>query len=390
MIAAPYAGAIMGDLGAEVIKLEAPAGDALRQSALLSNTPFRFNEANRNKLGLCLDLTKPSGQGAFRKLVAISDVVITNLRPDVISKLGLDYESLSAVNAAIIAVRLSAFGATGPDALRRGTAPTIDAASGLTSVNGYPGGPPLRPGGYYPDLTAALFSVFSIMAALSYRDAHGEGQEIDVAMTESVAHVLGEAIMQTTLDGSFTLRQGNGDSQTAPCNCYPCREPDTWIAISTESEDDWRRLTDSMGNPGWTLDKRFATAELRKQNESALDVMIGEWTESQSGDAVVALLRQEGLPAALVSDARALLNDPQLMHRRFFQRGDSKSVADPMPRLAFPHLSGGDWPLMPAPQFAEHNTAIFRDLLHLDSKEIDHLYSDGGSYQELQMQATVE
>lgn len=390
MIAAPYAGAIMGDLGAEVIKLEAPGGDALRQSALLSNTPFRFNEANRNKLGICLDLTKASGQSTFRKLVEVSDVVMTNLRPDVIGKLGLDYSTLRESNASIIAVRLSAFGATGPDALRRGTAPTIDAASGLTSVNGYPGGPPLRPGGYYPDLTAALFSVFSIMAALSFRDVHGEGQEIDVAMTESVAHVLGEAIMQTTLDESLPLRQGNGDQQTAPCDCYPCREPDTWVAISTETDDDWQKLRECMGNPEWAREDRFATADLRKKNESTIEAMIGTWTGSQSADTVVRLLREKGLPAALVSDASALLNDPQLVHRGFFRRGGSNSALEPLPRLAFPHLSGGDWPVLPAPGFGEHNTAIFRDLLHLDSIEIDHLYSDGGSYQEIQMQAVVD
>jgi crotonobetainyl-CoA:carnitine CoA-transferase CaiB-like acyl-CoA transferase len=386
MIAAPYAAGILGDLGASMVKIESPEGDALRQSALLSGTHFRFNEGNRNKQAVCLDISRPGGQAVFRKLVAASDVVICNLRPDVITKLGLDYETLRGCNQAIIAVRLSAFGATGPHALRRGTAPTIDGASGLASLNGYPGRDPLRPGGFYPDLTSALFSVYGVLAALRHRDLTGEGQEVDVAMTECVGHLVGEAIMGLSF-GRDAGPQGNRHPEHAPNNCYQCRAPDSWIAISVETDEDWQRLRHCMGDPAWARADRFATTSLRKQNEPALDQLIGEWAVLQEPSALLRVLRRAGLAAALVAKASDVLDDQQLVHRRFFRTVmQPGSGSGPLPRIAFPSPFGREWRDSPAPEFAQHNDAVFRDLLGLDAGQIEELYADGASRRDLQGQ----
>ena len=386
MIAAPYAGAILGDLGAAVVKIESPDSDALRQSAQLSGTHFRFNEPNRNKQAICLDISRPGGQAVFRKLVAVSDVVICNLRPDVVDKLGLDYATLRESNETIITVRLSAFGATGPHASRRGTAPTIDGASGLASLNGYPGRDPLRPGGFYPDLTSALFSVYGVLAALHHRGMTGEGQEIDVAMTESVGHLVGEALMGLSF-GRDAGPQGNAHPEHAPNNCYPCRAPDSWIAISVETDQDWEQLRQCMGDPEWAGADRFATPAARKEHESALDHLVGEWTAGQEPSVVLEALRRAGLAAALVANAGDILEDRQLAHRRFFRTVmQPGSGPGPLPRIAFPSPFGREWRESPAPEFAQHNDAVFRDILHLDAEQIEQLYAEGASRRELRSQ----
>jgi crotonobetainyl-CoA:carnitine CoA-transferase CaiB-like acyl-CoA transferase len=386
MIAAPYAAAILGDLGASVVKVESPDGDALRQSALLSGTHFRFNEANRNKQAVCLDLSRPGGQAVFRTLVAAADVIICNLRPDVVDKLGLDHETLRESNQAIITIRLSAFGATGPHAWRRGTAPTIDGASGLASLNGYPGRGPLRPGGFYPDLTSALFSVYGVLAALRHRDATGEGQEVDVAMTECAGHLVGEALMGMSF-GRDAGPQGNGHPEHAPNNCYPCRAPDSWIAISVETDEDWARLRHCMGDPGWARADRFATSTWRKENEPALDQLVGEWTAGQEPAALLKVLRHVGLAAALVAKASDILDDPQLTHRRFFRTVTQPgSGRGPLPRIAFPSPFGRDWCESAAPEFAQHNDVVFRDVVRLNDEQIEQLYTEGASRRHLQGQ----
>jgi crotonobetainyl-CoA:carnitine CoA-transferase CaiB-like acyl-CoA transferase len=384
MIAAPYATGMMGDYGATVIKIEPPVGDALRQSVMLSGTHFRFNEPNRNKLGICLDLTKPGGQQVLHKLVVLCDVVVTNLRPDVIPKLGLDYQTLRAANDRVIVVRLSAFGATGPHAIRRGTAPTIDGASGLATLNGYPDREPLRPAGFYPDLTAALFTVFGVLAALRHRDATGEGQEVDVAMTECADHLVGEAILGLTISGVTPGPRGNSTPNHAPNNCYPCRDPDTWIAISIETDDDWDRLRRCMDDPA-ADDGCFASNDLRKQNEPAIDDLIERWTSGQDVQALLARLRQAGLAAAAVANAGDVLNDPQLAHRGFYRTVTQHGPGSgPIPRVALPSPFPAPWRSSPAPAFAEHNDEVFRDLLHLEPDELARLYADGASCTELQ------
>jgi crotonobetainyl-CoA:carnitine CoA-transferase CaiB-like acyl-CoA transferase len=384
MIAAPYAGGILGDLGASVVKIESPEGDALRQSALLSGTHFRFNEPNRNKQAVCLDIGRPGGQAIFRALVAAADVVLCNLRPDVIDKLGLDHETLRESNEAIITIRLSAFGATGPHAWRRGTAPTIDGASGLASLNGYPDRGPLRPGGFYPDLTSALFSVYGVLAALRHRDATGQGQEVDVAMTECAGHLVGEALMGLSF-GRDAGPQGNAHPQHAPSNCYPCREPDSWIAISVQTDEDWTQLRQVMGDPGWAGDDRFATSALRKEHEPALDQLIGDWTAGQEASALVEVLRRAGLAVAPVAKASDILTDPQLEHRRFFRTVTQPGAGrGPLPRIAFPSPFGPDWHASPAPDFAQHNDEVFRDVLGLDDERIEQLYAEAASRRDLQ------
>jgi crotonobetainyl-CoA:carnitine CoA-transferase CaiB-like acyl-CoA transferase len=362
-IAGPYAAALLGDLGADVIKVEGPDGDPLRRLAALTNEHFRFTEANRNKKSVVLDLRSADGQDAFRQLVSVSDIVICNLRPDVITKLGLDYRTLSGVRPDIIALRLSAYGATGPNAGFLGTAPTIDCASGAASVNGYSGGSPLRPPGYYADLTTALFAVLAALAACRQRDATGQGQEIDLAMVEGTLHLLGTAVAEFLNSGVLPGPEGNADAQhlCAPCDTFPCLGEDEWIAISVGDDTEWQRLCRCLDDSTLTGDTRYRTRAARLEHRDELYSELAARTARYRAADLASRITAVGVTVAMVVNPADTPADSLLSERGYFSYIDQlDGGVGPMSRLAFPAPWPGGWQRLSAPRLGEHTNTVLR------------------------------
>jgi crotonobetainyl-CoA:carnitine CoA-transferase CaiB-like acyl-CoA transferase len=376
MVAGPYSGAILSDLGAEVIKVESPGGDTLRRSVAFAGTEHWFTECNRGKLSLSLDLSTGRGQEILWQLVARSDAVVCNLRPDTLPKLGLSYSQLRDVNPRIVMVQVSAFGSDGPWGRRRGTAPTIDGSSGISLINGDAGTGPLKPPNLFGDLTAAFFAALGVVAAVRAARITGTGECLDVAMTECVSHLLGESVTRELLLGKTDQPHGNVDDFDAPHGCYPCAEPDSWIAIAIESDADWDRLTSLAGAVAWAGDPDYADLASRHVHRAGLDRDLAQWTRSQNAEELMTVLQNAGVACGVVSPPQRVAADPQLAERHFFGdiAGAPGSTYSIVRFPGRPDLTARA--RTPAPQLAENTDEILGDLLELPPAEVASLHAE--------------
>jgi crotonobetainyl-CoA:carnitine CoA-transferase CaiB-like acyl-CoA transferase len=375
MVAGPYSCAILADFGAEVIKVEPPYGDQLRRSSALADTGFWVNECNRGKRAIGIDLSTDRGKALLWALVAMSDAVVCNLRPDTLPKLGLDFETVRRINPQATLVTVSAFGSDGPYGARRGTAPTIDASSGLAYLTGYQGGGPLRPGNLFGDLSSAMYASLAVMAGVHTAKITGEGVHIDVSMTECVAHMLGEATLREVSLGERIERTGNVDLVFAPQNCYPCAGIDSWLTVSIRSEEEWAALVSVMGSPEWASDPRFDSPAARKVNQVALDGYIRGWTVGMEVAKVAETLRSVGIAAGAVLAPGDLRTDPQLAYREFYEDIENeKGELEPIPKLAGRFMSSSRPKRRRAPLYGEDTQYILETVLGLSTTEIADLY----------------
>ena len=400
IFAGPYATKLLADMGAEVIRIECaarsgrggalprmkpsgdfgasfPNGDTGERSY---NRFAYYNELNRNKSAITLDLSKPHGVEIFKQLVAISDVVVENFSPRVMSNFGLDYAALRETNPRIIMALISGYGQDGPyrDCVAYGEG--IEAMSGMSKLTAYQNGTPLKPGVAYADAAAGLHAAFAIMAALRYRQVKGVGQYIDLSMREALTPLLSEAIMDYTMNGKIPEPMGNRHAHMAPHGCYRTKGNDKWIAIAVSSDEEWRALYRVMGNPQWSRDERFADVTGRLENQDELDKMIGHWTIGYDHIELAEMLQAHGIKAGAVLDAADLVNDPHLKEREFF-----KVVEHPE---AGTHIMPGiSWKMSrtpgriehPAPCFGEHNQYVFSGLLGMSDTEIEQLAQEGAT-----------
>jgi crotonobetainyl-CoA:carnitine CoA-transferase CaiB-like acyl-CoA transferase len=374
MVAGPYASAILSDLGAEVIKLESPGGDALRRSVKFGGTEHWFSECNRGKKSLGLDLTTARGRDVLWRLAAKTDGIICNLRPDTLAKLGLSYRKLSSINPRLVVVQVSAYGSKGPWGQRRGTAPTIDGSSGVTRINGDEGSGPLRPPNLFGDIASAFFAALGVVAALRKARVTGRGEHIDVAMTECVSHMLGEPLLRELILGQPGIPRGNLHDYAAPHGCYPCSGEDSWIAIATECDEDWRRFTTLIGAEAWGADPDYANLPSRQVNRAKLDRDIARWTARHDADELMAKLQIAGVASGVVSSPLRVSTDAQLAFRGYLgELENTYGPPDPIPRfpgrpqLAELHRSR-------APEYSEHADQILGNLLELSQTQVNSLY----------------
>jgi crotonobetainyl-CoA:carnitine CoA-transferase CaiB-like acyl-CoA transferase len=335
MVAAPYAGALLADLGATVIKVEPPGGDILRRSTTSTKRRSWFHECNRQKESVCLDLTQPGDLASLQTMVAEADAVLHNLRPGVAEKLGFDEASLRRIKPDLVVVQVSAFGAVGPDGTRKGTNSTVDATSGLAAVTGYRDGLPMRPGNIYSDLTSALYATVAVLAGL-YTGRAGLGSGADLAMIEVAAYGLGDVLAASARSGSDPRRRGNSSLDHAPHGAYPCRDGG-WLVLTVEDGTQWRALSSVMAA---ALPAGYDEPSARRA--VALDEAIARWSAGWDRDELVATLTAAGVPAAPVLEPEELVDDPQLSHREFFGPVDAGADGGliPVPRLAV--LRGSD------------------------------------------------
>ena len=382
--AGPYATLLLTYMGAEVIKVESvKRPDPQRSFSYTLGQAFQeleksssFNEMNLNKMDITLDLTKPRAVGLAKELVKISDVVTENFRPGVMDRLGLSYESIREVKPDVIMLSSSAQGGTGPEREYSGYASVFASLAGLAYITGYPDGDPFPMRGRI-DLMSATTSAFAILVALHHRRRTGKGQYIDLSSTESVSVLIGDVLMDYTMNGRSQSRRGNRDDIMAPHNCYRCRGENKWVSIAIATEEEWSAFCEAIGNPDWVKDDRFCDAYNRWQNQDELDKLIGEWTINHTHYEVMEKLQRVGVAAMPSFSAEELYNDPHLKERGFSTKVEHpvmgpQSVLNPPWKLsATPARINRH-----APLFSEHNECVFGELLGMSDEEIKSLMDE--------------
>jgi crotonobetainyl-CoA:carnitine CoA-transferase CaiB-like acyl-CoA transferase len=387
-VAGPIASSVLGALGADVIKVEAPnsrprraAGTApLKEGGVDRgwDRMMMFNAFNHGKRSISLDATKPEGRKLLLRLVAQSDVVVQNFAPRVMPNLGLDYDSLRAVKEDIILVSMPAFGLSGPYRDRISYGPGVDAMSGLSHLTGYADGPPMKPGNFFCDQNAAIHAAFATLSALWHRDRTGEGQHVELAMIEGEFQILADAYIDYAMNGRERMRMGNDHPDFAPHGVFRCKGEDAWVAIAVTTDAEWQALCAAIEKPGLSNDTLFATAASRRENRRLLPPIIEAWTAGLEPYSAQHILQGCGVPAGAVLDVAQLMADPHVVERHGFEFVDTPNVGpNPYPRVAF-RLSGTPVPLAKsAPEFAGANDAIYQGLLGLSPEDIRRLEEAG-------------
>jgi len=378
LISGPFAGRLLGDLGAEVIKIEPPgAPDPVRnwgQAEVDGHRVFWTVHA-RNKKAVTLNLREAAGRELFLELIDRSDIVVENFRPGTLEKWGLGYEVLKERNRGIILVRVSGYGQTGPDAHKAGYASVAEAASGLRHMNGFPGGPPPRLALSLGDSLAGMFAVQGALAALYRRTVTGEGQVVDAALTEACLAVQESTIPDYDAGGVVRGPSGTRLEGIAPSNIYRSADG-SWVVIAANQDTVFRRLCGAMDQPELATDERFVDHAARGRNQDALDEIIGAWAATRGPGEIIDTLSAAGVIAGPINTVAEVVRDPQLRSRgmlvEHFDERIGRNVLGPgiIPVLsASPGSVRNAGPARPG----QHNTEVFGGLLNRTSAELDEL-----------------
>jgi benzylsuccinate CoA-transferase BbsF subunit len=382
--AGPQGSLLLSMLGAEVIKIESRARlDHSRVHTLtaghltggIDESPV-FNDLNLGKRSLTLNLKKSGARDLVKKLVPHCDIVLQNMRPGVLDRMGLGYQDLQKIKPDLIMLSSSAVGATGPERTYTGYAPTFACLSGMVDISGHPDEPPVALSGSV-DLRVGTASAFAVLAALIHRKRTGEGQNIDLSSTEVMSSMMGEAFVGYGLNGRPPQRVGNRDPSLAPHGCYRCIDhagDPAWVTIAVANETDWQRLKSVIADPRLEAPE-FATPESRWHQQDTLDGVIERWTQKRSSTKAVQTLQSAGVSAAIVHSGKSLAADPHLA-----ERGAYESVEHPL--LGEVKIVGPPWKMDgaripgPAPLLGQHNEYVLKDLLGLTAREIDSLVEE--------------
>jgi len=328
-IAGPFAGQLFGDYGAEVIKIEAPdGGDPMRHwGVCVDESSLWWPIIARNKRSVVADLKNPDDLAFVQRLASECDVVLENFRPGVLTKFGLDYETLAATNPRIIVTHVSGFGQTGPRATEAGFGSIGEAVGGIRHTTGDPDRPPARAGISLGDSLAAMFAVIGTLAALHERSASGRGQEIDVAIYEAVAALMESSMVDFEVADVLRGRSGGTLPGVAPANAYPTSDGSE-VLIAGNADTVFGRLCDAMGRPDLAADERYGTHVARGEHEHELDELVGTWTSTMGSDELLALLREHDVPAGRVYTAADMLVDEHYAARDMVQRHMARTGID--------------------------------------------------------------
>lgn len=379
--AGPYCAMMMATLGAEVIKIEGHRRtDLMRHivnwplpepapTAVPVNQSMALNSVNLNKKSLTLDLTRPEGKALAKKLVAVSDIAVDNMRAGSMAKMSLGYEDLRKVKPDIIVLSMSSRGQEGPQKDYAGYATIHHAIGGGAYITGYPDDAPCHSTGDV-DLMNGTTAAFSALAALYHRMQTGEGQFIDYSQCEGVTSIIGELLLGYEMNGRIPERTGNAHPAYAPHNVYRCWGVDRWLALEIHSEEEFAVLMSVIGRPELALDTRFADMVSRKKNEKELDGIIEKWTRARDRDWMVNEFCKAGLAAAPSRDARDLYADPHLQERGAFIKVDHPELGE-LELVGAPwKMSDADMPVNHAPLLGQHNEYVLKDILGLNDTEI--------------------
>lgn len=341
LLAGPFCGQLLGDMGADVIKVEDPSrGDPLRQwgRSLPKGESLWWAIVGRNKRSVTLNLREPDGQEFARRLIASADIVIENFRPGTMERWGLGYEDLRKINPGLIMVRVSGYGQTGPYAGRAGYGAIGEAMGGLRYIVGDPSTPPSRVGISIGDTLAALFATIGALAALQERERSGQGQVVDSAIYEAVLGVMESVIPEWEIGGYQRERTGAVLPNIAPSNVYPTLD-DQWILIAANQDTVFGRLCVMMNRPELATDERYSTHIARGHNQAELDELIAEYTRTIPADELEAKLHEAGVPAGKIYRAQDMLNDEHFAARGTIAHVPHPKFGEMSMQNVFPRLS---------------------------------------------------
>jgi formyl-CoA transferase len=383
LLAGPFAGRLLGDMGAEVIKVEPPGKpDPLRDwgQARYQGRTLWWPVQSRNKKCITLDLREPRGQELLVELVRVADVLSENFRPGTLERWNLGYERLSAANPGIVLARISGYGQTGPYAERAGYASVAEAMGGLRYINGFPDGPPPRAGISLGDSLAGMFAVQGILAALYHRDVLGDGrgQVVDVSLMESSFALLESAVPEYDRLGVVRKPTGTSLKGIAPSNIFRSRD-DLWMVIAANQDTVFSRLCGAMGRPELAGDPRFATHLARGENQDEIDGIVAEWAVQLDAREIDRILNDAGVVCGPIYTVAEIFEDPQYEAREMLVEHVDPEFGPYLGPGIVPKFSetpgevrwSGPW------QEGSHNEEIYCELLGLTASELDALREDG-------------
>jgi benzylsuccinate CoA-transferase BbsF subunit len=337
-----------------------------------------FGDFNTSKLDLTLDLKHPDSAALLRKLAAWADLLVESYTPGVIARVGLDYETVRALNPKIVMLSTCLMGQTGPHKQLAGYGYHAGALAGFTEVTGWPTMPPAGPYQAYTDVITPRFLIPTMLSALDHARRTGEGQHIDLAQLEAGLQFLAPEILDYQVNGHVPTRLGNRGPDAVPQGAYPCAGNDQWCSIAVETETQWQALCRVLLAKDWLADEGMRSPEERASRHDELDARIGAWTQTREAREVMQTLQAVGVPAGVVQRSSDLLRDPQYHHRGFHQPLDH-------PEMGRVPYSGHQWqiqgyesgPRWHAPVLGQHNYEVLSEILGLSDDEISELVASG-------------
>ncbi|GAB4071467.1 CoA transferase [Angustibacter speluncae] len=380
LIAGPFCGQLLGDFGADVVKVEDPRkGDPMRQWGREKphGQSLWWPVIARNKRSVTADLRDPRGQAAVRRLLERADVVVENFRPGTLERWGLGPEQLWEINPRLIVTRVSGYGQTGPYSSRAGFGSIGEAMGGIRYVMGDPSTPPVRAGISLGDALAATFACLGTLVALHQRERSGRGQVVDSAIYEAVLAMMESLVPEWAVAGYQRERTGATLPNVSPSNVYPTADGEL-VLIAANQDSVFARLAGAMGSPELAEDERFATHGARGAAMEELDGLIAEWTSTRKADEMLDLLHESGVPAGRIFRARDMLEDPHFAARQAIVRMAHPDFGElPMHGVA-PRLSSTPGRVRTlGPALGQHSTEVWRELVGMDDRELSALREAG-------------
>lgn len=380
VVAGSYATMLLGDMGAEIIKIELPGrGDDGRYGyPSIEGVPLAFAALNRNKKGITLDIRKPEGKNLLKKLIARADVLIENFSAGTMQRWGLGYEDLASINPRLIYAALSGFGHSGPYAERTSYDIIAQAMGGLMSLTGFPDGPPIRGGGALGDFIGGLFAAYGVCCALQYRNRTGQGQFVDISNMDAMLSMTDNWLTVTGMTGRLPERMGNRHPFTVPYDCF--RAKDGWLVIGIGNSQLFRSLMTAIGKEDLGRDVRFKSPPARLERHDEVNRMVGDWVREHTVEEAMAILGPSGanIPCAPVMTIDALLHDPHVRAREMIVEMEHPTLG-PVPVTGIPvKLSASPGRIEAlGPELGEHNEQVYGTLLQLTPEELKELRESG-------------
>jgi formyl-CoA transferase len=379
-LAGPFCGQLLGDFGAEVIKVEDPgAGDPMRQWGREKSHGLSlwWPVVARNKKSITVNLRTPEGQHIVRELVAKADVLLENFRPGTLERWGLSPEELWKINPKLVVTRVTGFGQTGPYAERAGFGSIGEAMGGIRYVTGDPDSPPTRTGVSLGDSLAATFAALGTLVALHQVGRTGKGQVVDSAIYEAVLALMESMLPEWQVASYQRERSGTTLPNVSPSNVYPTADGEM-ILIAANQDTVYGRLTEVMGRPELLTDPRFKGHAERGHHMEELDTIIAEWTSTCKADALLESLHEKGVPAGRIFRAKDMFTDPHFAAREAIVRLTHPEIGEFAMHNVFPRLSETPGKVRHVgPTLGENNEEIYKGLLGMDDAKIESLHSAG-------------